>query len=130
MKHLWVAVLLLCGCAAERPVGLSEGPQREYTGVVERVQPTMRGSGVSRDSVGPAAAAFGLIGGAVAAAAAADQPALMHDLKLATGASVTVVADDAGLKTGDCVRLIVNDPVPEPLPYYAHGQAKLTRVAC
>ena len=128
MKTHWVGLLLLCGCATERPASVGQGPERRFTGTVEKTAPSTRG-GVSQSAVMPLAVVGGAIGGALAGLASADRSTHQHTIKLDSGMTIGVLSDDE-FNIGDCVRVVVNDYSAEPLPWYSYGQARIDRVAC
>ena len=128
MKGNWLLVLLLCGCATERPASVGQGPERHFTGTVEKTAPSTR-RGVSQSAVMPLAVVGGAVGGALAAVASADRSTHLHTIKLEAGMTIVVISDDE-LNVGDCVRVVVNDYSAEPLPWYSYGQAGVDRIAC
>lgn len=133
-----LCALLLVGCATQGPhnAGVSDAPERRYTGVVEEVQATTRAGGFTSDSTRVALFPlmfFGAIGGAIYGAATSDsvseEPTQMQVVKLDSGHKVTLISDETRAP-GDCVTLVVNEVSAEPLPWYSYGQARLEPMNC
>ena len=133
-----LCALLLVGCATQGGpgAGVSDAPERRYTGVVEEVQQTTRGDWFTSDPVRAEMvpyALFGVLGGAMYGAATSNstwgEPTQMQVVKLDSGHKVTLISDGP-FAPGDCVTLIVNDVASEPLPWYRYGQAQLEPMNC
>ena len=132
-----LCALLLVGCATQGPhnAGVSDAPERRYTGVVDEVQQTTRGGAVASDAQRAALFPlmfFGAIGGAIYGAAtsgSSEEPTQMQVVKLDSGQKVTLISDETRAP-GDCVTLVVNEVSAEPLPWYSYGQARLEPMNC